>query len=158
MKRALVITALAASGLLALPGRADADVTFFLGFSPTPESRSTRGFAAGINMLLVGFEFDYSSTGEDRAAGAPSLRTGMLNGLLMTPTKTQLYLTAGGGFFRESLAGESETSFGTNIGGGVKMPLLGPLQLRLDYRVYNLRGDARFKNPQRFYAGVNLSF
>jgi hypothetical protein len=158
MKRVLVITALAVTAVLATPGRADADVTFFLGFSPTPESRSTRGFAAGINMLLVGFEFDYSSTGEDRAAGAPSLRTGMLNGLLMTPTKTQLYLTAGAGFFRESLAGESETSFGTNIGRGVKMPLLGPLQLRLDYRVYNLRGDARFKNPQRFYAGLNLSF
>jgi hypothetical protein len=158
MKRMLIVVTLAGVGLLGTASPARADVTFFLGFSPTPESRPTRGFAAGINMLLVGFEFDYATTSADEVAGAPSLRTGMLNGLIMTPTKTQLYLTAGGGFYRESLAGSSETSFGTNIGGGVKVVLVGPLQIRVDYRIFHLRGDARYKNPQRLYAGLNIHF
>lgn len=158
MKRALLIAGLAVAGLLGRPAPAAADVTFFLGFSPTPETRATRGFAGGINLLLIGFEFDYAQTSEDEAAGAPGLRTGMMNVLVMTPTRTQLYLTAGAGFYRERLAGEGETNFGTSIGGGVKFGLVGPLQIRLDYRVFALRGDARYKNPQRFYAGLNLRF
>jgi hypothetical protein len=158
MKRALIVIVLTAAGLLGTATPAWADVTFFLGFSPTPVSRPTRGFAAGINMLVIGFEFDYSATSEDVAAGAPSLKTGMLNGLIMTPTKTQLYLTAGGGFFRERIGATTETSFGTNLGGGVKVGLVGPVQVRVDYRIFNLRGDAHYKHPQRIYAGVNLHF
>ena len=158
MKRTLIVIVLAAAGLLGLATPAWADVTFFLGFSPTPTSRPVRGFAGGINMLLIGFEFDYSATSEDVPTGAPSLRTGMLNGMIMTPTKTQLYLTAGGGFYRERIGTSSETSFGTNIGGGVKVELVGPVRLRVDYRIYNLRGDAHYKNPQRIYAGVNFHF
>lgn len=158
MKRAILVFVLAASALLGSARPASADVTFFLGFSPTPESRPTRGFAGGINLLLVGFEFDYAHTSADELSGAPSLRTGMLNALLFTPTKTQLYLTAGAGFYREALAGASETSVGTNVGGGVKISVLGPLQLRVDYRIFALRGEARFKRPQRFYAGANIAF
>jgi hypothetical protein len=48
---------------------------------------------------------------------------------------------------------------GINVGGGVKMNLAGPLRLRLDYRVFTLRGsDVRHSKPQRFYAGLNLKF
>jgi hypothetical protein len=158
MKRILLIAALALAAVLGRPAPAAADLTFFLGMSPTPELRGTRGFAAGINMLVIGFEFDYSHTSEDAAGAAPSLRTGMLNGIIMTPTKTQLYLTAGGGFYREVLADDGKNGFGTNIGGGAKIPLLGPVNLRVDYRIYNLRGSARHKTPQRFYAGINFRF
>jgi hypothetical protein len=158
MKRASIVLILAAAGLLGSATPASADVTFFLGFSPTPESRQVRGFAGGFNMAIVGFEFDYATTSEDEAAGAPRLRTGMMNALVMTPTKTQLYLTAGGGFYNESLTGSSVTSFGTNLGGGVKITLIGPVQVRVDYRIFNLRGDAHYKRPQRIYAGVNLHF
>jgi len=112
MKRTLIVLVLAVSGLMAAATPAYADVTFFLGFSTTPETRPARGFAGGINFLLFGFEFDYASTSADDAAGAPNLRTGMLNGVVMTPTKTQLYLTAGGGFYREKFPTSSETSFG----------------------------------------------
>ena len=83
----------------------------------------------------------------------------MVNGLVTTPTsKTQFYLTAGGGFFRERTGEETETSFGTNIGGGVKLALAGPIRLRLDYRVFNLRGDPLYSTVHRVYAGANLSF
>jgi hypothetical protein len=83
----------------------------------------------------------------------------MFNGLLMTPTGgTQLYVTMGGGVFRERFGALGETNFGTNIGGGVKIGLFGPIRLRLDYRVYSLRGTPRYSTPQRFYAGINIPF
>jgi hypothetical protein len=136
-----------------------ADVTAFWGVSPTPATRSTKGFAFGINLLVVGFELEYANTAEDPLDLAPGLRTGMVNGLVQTPTsKTQIYLTAGGGFYRERLGTEAETNLGTNIGGGIKMGLVGPLRLRLDYRVFSLRGSPIEPHPQRFYAGANLSF
>jgi hypothetical protein len=158
LKRTRLVGCLTLLVLAARPAPAAADVTFFVGFSPTPETRPLRGFAGGIDMLLIGFEFDYSDVRADEGVGAPGLRTGMMNAVLSTPTSTQLYLTAGGGFYRESLGGESETSFGTNIGGGVKASLVGPLQVRVDYRIFNLRGGARHKRPQRIYVGLNLSF
>ena len=150
--------ALTVAALLLTPATALADVTAFMGATLTPSSRAVRGAAIGLSLLVVGFEFEYASTAEDLAEGSPSLRTGMINGLVQTPTRTQLYVTAGGGFFREALGGGSETGFGTNVGGGVKVGLVGPLRLRLDYRIFNLRGNALYKNPQRFYAGVNLTF
>ena len=90
MKRTLIVLVLAVSGLMTAATPAYADVTFFLGFSTTPETRPARGFAGGINFLLFGFEFDYANTSADEAAGAPNLKTGMINGLIMTPTKTSL--------------------------------------------------------------------
>ena len=158
MKRTLVVAALALTALLARPWPAAADVTFFLGTNPTPDYRMTRGISAGINMLVVGFEFDYSYTNGNEEAGIPKLQTGMMNVLVMTPTKTQVYFTAGAGGFREATGTVSETNWGTNLGGGVKFSILGPLQLRLDYRVFALRGEVRYKNPQRFYAGVTIPF
>jgi opacity protein-like surface antigen len=158
MKRAIIVLALAATSLLGAAAPASADVTFFLGFTPKPESRPVRGLAAGINLLLIGFEFDYAATAARDSVGAPSLRTGMINGLVMTPTRTQLYLTAGGGVYREAFVGSSSTSFGTNFGGGIKWSLFGPVQIRADYRIFHLRGGARYKTPQRLYAGLNIHF
>ena len=108
---------------------------------------------------MIGFELEYAHTSEDPVEDAPSVRTGMINGLVQTPTsRTQFYLTAGGGFYRETLDDDSVTNVGTNIGGGVKVGLVGPLRLRLDYRIFSLRGSPRYKNPHRFYAGANVSF
>jgi hypothetical protein len=158
MTRPLSILVLVALCALAFPSRAEADATAFLGFSPTPASRAARGFALGMSLLVVGFEFEYSATSEDALEHAPGLKTGMINGLVQTPTHTQLYLTAGGGVYRERSGQLTETSVGTNIGGGIKIGLIGPVRLRLDYRVFSLHGQALYKNPQRFYAGFNLSF
>lgn len=159
MKRLGLVAVFALASLVALPSRASADLTFFLGFSPTPESRSAKGFALGVNLLIVGFEFDYSTVKEDQPTQAPGLTTGMFNALVLTPTSGfQLYGTAGGGYYRERLFDVTETNFGTNIGGGVKVTLAGPLRLRVDYRVYSLKGSPRYKTPQRVYAGVTLAF
>ena len=70
----------------------------------------------------------------------------------------QFYGTAGGGVFHETLNIDSETNFGINVGGGIKLSLAGPLRLRFDYRVFTLQGSPRYSKAQRFYAGVNLKF
>jgi hypothetical protein len=150
---------LAIFSTFAVAAPAAADVTAFLGYSPKPAAQTMRGFAFGLNLLVVGFELEYANAPENLADAKAGLITGMINGLVQTPTSsTQFYLTAGGGLYRERLGTASETSFGTNVGGGVKLGLAGPLRLRLDYRVYNLRGTPIRATPQRLYAGLNLSF
>ena len=146
---------------LLIPSNARADITAFLGVNPTPVNRPVKGVAAGIGLLIVGFEFEYASTSDDLLQAAPRLRTYMGNGLVQTPfpiAGMQFYATAGGGVYRETLLEETETHVGINVGGGVKMTLVGPLRLRLDYRVFTLRGEPRHPKPQRFYAGLNLKF
>ena len=44
------------------------------------------------------------------------------------------------------------------IGGGAKIKLVGPLRVRLDYRVFNLQGTPRYETYHRFYVGANLRF
>jgi hypothetical protein len=159
LARAAYVTVLAI--VLAYPSNARADATAFLGVTPTPDSRLAKGVALGITVLVVGVEFEYSDTTEDFEAGAPSLRTGMANLIVQTPVAIsglQFYGTAGGGIYRERLGTVQETHLGANIGGGVKVSLLGPLKLRLDYRLFTLRGSPLHDKPQRVYAGLNLSF
>ena len=166
MHRLFVATLL----LLLTPVPAFADLTAFLGRTSTGTARPAKGFAIGAGFLIVGFEFEYSSTDEELEvlSGAeflaPELKTFMFNGLLQTPipiARTQFYGTLGGGVYRETLSPDpdrDETSFGTNVGGGAKITLVGPLRLRLDYRIFSLRGTPRHTTVQRFYAGVNLKF
>jgi hypothetical protein len=132
------------SMLLAGPVPAFADATAFIGTTSSPANRTAKGFAVGIGLLIVGFEFEYSSTSEEVSEAAPSLRTGMGNVLLQTPFAIfglQPYATMGAGLYRERLGDVQETSLGVNTGGGVKISLLGPIRARVDYRVFNLRGD-----------------
>ena len=126
--------------------------------------------AIGTGLLIVGFEFEYSSTDEDLTAPpgvdnvAPAIKTFMFNGLLQTPVpiaRMQFYGTLGGGVYHETLSiapNADQTNFGTNVGGGAKITLVGPLRLRVDYRVYSFRGTPRHTNAQRIYAGINLKF
>jgi hypothetical protein len=138
---------------------ASADLTAFWGLTPRPSVHSVRGFSLGLNLLVLGFEGEYANAPERPEKGTPGLVTGMINGLVQTPTsKTQIYLTAGGGFFRERQGADATTSFGTNVGGGLKLGLAGPLRLRIDYRIFTLRGKPLQATPQRFYAGLNLAF
>ena len=143
------------------PSNASADLTAFLGTTPTPVNRVTTGFGIGVGLVIVGFEFEYGHAHENLDELAPSLRTYMFNGLLQTPVPIagiQFYGTAGAGAYHETLDEISETNVGINLGGGVKVNLAGPLRLRLDYRIFTLQGSPRYSKPQRFYAGLNLKF
>jgi opacity protein-like surface antigen len=149
---------------------ASADLTGFLGRTTTPSSRTVKGLAIGTGLLIVGFEFEYAATDEDLevASGAaniaPATKTFMFNGLLQTPVpiaRMQFYGTAGAGVYHETLStrpSDDSTNFGTNLGGGVKITLAGPLRVRLDYRVFSFRGTPRQTTAQRLYAGINLKF
>ena len=160
----------AALFLFFTPLPASADFTAFLGRTTTPEARAAKGLAIGTGLLIVGFEFEYASTDEKLATvggadeDAPAIKTYMFNGLLQTPVpiaRMQFYGTLGGGVYRETLSTDEDndgTNFGTNLGGGAKITLAGPLRVRLDYRVFSLRGTPRHSTVQRFYAGVNLKF
>jgi hypothetical protein len=150
---------LALALVAALPSPASADASFFFGTSRNPSSHLVKGGAFGIGLLIVGFEAEGAIHEENAVKGIPGLKTGMGNVLLQTPTgNTQFYATTGAGLYRETLGTTSETSFATNIGGGVKVGLAGPLRLRLDFRVIHLMGTPRYPTIQRFYAGINLKF
>jgi hypothetical protein len=146
-------------GAVAAPARAD--LTAFIGANTTPANRNVKGLAVGAGLLVVGIEFEYATTAEDVAAQAPSLRTGMGNVLLQTPVPLfgiQPYFTVGAGLYHEALGEQSDTGFGTNTGGGAKIALLGPVRLRVDYRVFALGSKAQASPAHRIYVGLNLGF
>jgi hypothetical protein len=145
--------------LAATPARAD--LTAFVGANTSPATRPVRGFAIGAGLMIIGFEFEYSNTTDDVASGAPSLTTGVGNVLLQTPVaimRIQPYFTTGAGIFHETLGAHEDTSFAFNTGGGAKISLVGPIRLRVDYRVFNLGSGALTSPAHRFYAGLNLKF
>ena len=151
-----------------------ADATLFIGTSNVSNRdnsawQTTKGFAIGAGLLVVGIEFEYAQTSEDVERFGPSLRTGVGNVYVQTPVPIaglQFYGTTGGGVYRERSTAEvtdiTKTGFASNTGGGVKISLLGPLKARFDYRIFKLLGDKPRDNwrstVQRFYAGINLGF
>jgi hypothetical protein len=151
---ALTLVILAAS---AAPARAD--ITAFLGMSPTPHNHAVRGFGVGVGLLIVGFEFEYANLSEDTVESLPGMKTYAGNVMVQTPTPAvQLYGTIGAEGYREFLGNFEETNFGTNIGGGAKINLIGPLRVRFDYRIFKLHGEPLHDTYQRFYVGANLKF
>ena len=157
LARLLLVTA----AVLSACPNAWADATVFIGTASGPSNRTSRGFAVGAGLLIVGFEFEYNHAVEDEIEGSPSLYTGMGNLLIQTPVAIfglQPYFTTGGGVYRESASSRSETNFGINNGGGVKISLIGPLRARVDYRVFTLRGSPIEDVVQRLYVGANLKF
>jgi hypothetical protein len=153
--------ALAAAFVLAAAAPAAADITGFIGANTTPANRRTQGFAVGAGLLLLGFEFEYANTPDDPESASPMLRSGAGNVLLQTPFSIlgiQPYVTTGAGVYRETLGGHVQTGFALNTGAGVKITLIGPVRLRVDYRAFKLGSDALYSPAHRIYAGLNLKF
>jgi hypothetical protein len=141
------------------PARAWADATAFWGLNYTPTTRTAKGFAVGVTLIVLGFEYEYSKTTEDEPEAAPQLTSHMGNVLLQTPTgRAQLYFTAGAGFYQEVYRTLETNGFGTNLGGGLKFTLAGPLRVRVDYRIFNLRGEPLYTHPKRLYVGATIAF
>lgn len=158
MSRPFVAALVVVVALAGFARPADADITAFLGISPTPDTHAAKGFAVGFGVMVVGFEFEYASLSQNEDEALPGLRTGSGNVLIQTPTPIAVYGTVGGGLYRERLLDIQETSFATNIGGGVKFRLAGPLRARFDYRIFKLTGDPLHDVYHRLYAGANISF
>jgi len=165
MKHFRAVAISAAILVLLLPASAYADATLFLGANTSPSNRTAKGFAVGAGLLVVAFEFEYSDTTDDVASRAPSLKTGMGNLLLQSPVALagfQPYFTIGAGVYHEDLGVNGSiadnTGFGANTGAGVKINLVGPIRLRVDYRVFTLKNGALTSPAHRVYAGLNLKF
>ena len=155
------LAVLALTLMVTTPSIARADATVFLGRASAGDDRSaTRGFAFGVSLLVVGFEFEYGNSPEDQTDGTPALRTTSGNVFVQTfgLPGFQLYLTTGGGMYRERLGTDEETAFLLNNGGGIKINIAGPMRARVDYRVFTLKGHPRHSTVQRIYAGLNLAF
>jgi hypothetical protein len=147
--------------VLAATRSAHADATAFIGATTSPSNRPAKGFAVGAGLLVVGFEFEFADSSEDATVGAPGVKTYMGNVVLQTPGSfygIQPYFTAGGGVYQESLGARSDTSFGQNLGGGLKIGLIGPVRLRVDYRIFRPGGSALVSPAHRVYVGLNLKF
>ena len=153
--------------VVASPAPAAADLTAFLGFSPSPETHLAKGLAVGAGLVIVGFEFEYSHLDEDISELVPSLTTVSGNLLVQTPIPVhgwQFYGTIGAGGYREKLLDRDqlldfqETHLTTNLGGGAKVNVAGPFRLRFDYRLFSLHGSPLHDRVHRFYAGANLKF
>jgi len=159
VQRAARILLPAALLLTATP--AFADITAFIGANTSPANRQVRGASAGLSLLIIGFEFEFSDTTDDPTAIAPSLKVGSGNLLLQPPTAifgVLPYLTGGGGIYSETLGTHNEKGFALNTGGGVKISLAGPLRIRVDYRVFTLGSGALVSPAHRVYVGLNLAF
>jgi hypothetical protein len=159
--RAIALAALALCFSVLLPAAASADATAFIGANTSPANRTAKGFAVGAGLLIIGFEFEHADTTDDLAAAAPSLKTGTGNMLLQTPVAFagfQPYFEIGGGVYHEELGTVSNTGFAGNTGGGVKITLVGPIRLRVDYRVFTLKNGALTSPAHRIYAGLNVKF
>ena len=152
-----------------------ADGTLFIGTvnpsdATNASQQTTKGFAIGAGVVIVGVEFEYASAGEDEEHFGPSLKTGVGNVYVQTPIAIaglQFYATTGGGIYREKRtaglpAEVTKTGVTSNTGGGVKISLLGPLKARVDYRIFKLLGDKPLptwrSTVQRLYAGITLGF
>ena len=155
------LAALALALLAATPSAARADATAFLGRNSAGDNRAlTRGFAFGVSLLVIGFEFEYANSSEDQTEQRPSLRTTSGNVFVQTfgLPGFQLYATTGTGIYRERLGSDQETAALLNNGGGIKINVAGPIRARIDYRVFSLKGHPRHSTVQRLYAGLNLAF
>src|SRR5262245_29857532 len=122
MQRSVIVSCLSVA-LLAIATPAAADITAFIGITPTPDTRFVRGLSFGFGLLIIGVQSEYANAVEDEVEGLPSLRTASGNILFQTPGEiggVQLYGTTGGGVYRERLLSRQETDFGSNIGGGAK--------------------------------------
>lgn len=160
-RKLLTLSSLVAVILTVSASPARADITAFLGVSPTPENHLARGFAAGLSLIILGFEFEYSQLSEDTLESLPELKTYSGNVFVQTPVDimgTRLYATAGAGAYRETLGTVEETHVGINLGGGAKIRLVGPLRVRVDYRIFRLQGSPFYKTYQRLYVGGNIAF
>jgi len=146
--------------MLGISHTASADITAFFGSTESPR-RTVRGGAIGMSLAIVGFEVEYSDTSEHAKTNTAALQSSMFNLLVQTPfpvSRLQLYGTIGGGLYRERIGIRANTGLGGNIGAGLKISLVGPIRVRIDYRTFRLRHDSTDRSRQRVYAGLNIAF
>ena len=158
--RTLPVTVLALL-VVAAPGRVFADLTVFAGRATTIY-RASGGAALGLSLEPLSLEFEFAIAPAQRSVGKPALRTGLFNLMVGTPSRTgrriDIYGLVGGGMYRERFEEHAVTGFALSGGGGFYLRVAGPFRLRVDYRLFALRGNALHRRPGRAYAGLGVAF
>ena len=133
--------------VLASATPAYSDGTLFFGGITAGAVRPTADVAIGVVRSVGGFELDYAQTTGAGTLARHSIGTFGVNLVLQTPPRAnglQFLGFVGFGLYGETTGiggpGSGEVLYKT-IGGGTKVPLAGPLKVRLDYRVV-LPGEA----------------
>lgn len=157
--RLLMLSGLA---MLVAPAPARADLTVFAGLQNGPSLRPTMGISLGFGLLVVGWEVEVARVHADLDEQAPTLAIGTGSLYVQNPipiSGVQFYAIGGAGLYRERLTtvDYQQTDVHVAVGGGAKIELAGPLKVRIDYRIFKLRG-ARESNAQRIYGGLALAF
>lgn len=138
-----------------------ADLTVFAG-RMAPAGGTTGGVSLGISLRPVGMEFEYAGTTANRTATRPALQTGLFNLLVSAPLRSddgiRIYVLVGGGAYRERFDEHTRTGLAVNAGGGITVSLAGPFRVRVDYRLFALRGGLFHRRPRRVYTGLDLAF
>jgi len=143
------------------------NLTTFAGMAMVPGAHAVLGVAVGVkprDQVPVSLEFEYARTRSDPAGGVPSIAS-FVGNILIHPSRhppgLRIYGTIGAGLYVQILnRRSSEANDAWNIGGGIKIALAGPLQLRLDYRSFFLApvtGEYH-SNEHRVYAGITLGY
>lgn len=141
------------------------DNGFRLAFRGTLNTRDFMGYEFGYAYSRA--QLGSTSSGQQ----GMGIHQGLFEALLYaTPQKARIRpFLAGGGHFANFVPpgqtaqyGQGDTKFGINYGGGVKLKITGPWQLRFDFRQYNtgmpfgLGGSGRFLQNE-VSAGVSFT-
>ena len=168
MRQPLIRIALLGALILANPVGARADGTVLLGLMTLDGPRPSVGVAFGYCPSVAGFEIEYLGTLGGESANHSSAG-GIFGNVIVHPLtigNLQFFAIGGFGLWGETFAGGKGTGElgAKDIGGGVKIRLVGRLRLRLDYRLF-LLGDPEgasavpsTNRPQRFSAGLHVVF
>jgi hypothetical protein len=164
MAKRIVVALLVLTGCLGAAEPARADATFLIGLH-TPSAPSPMfGAAFGRASGLVGWEVEIASSGKQTPTRA-SAGCFCWNLILQPPLKVgraNVYFVGGAGLYGEVGGGVVATgmSIAVDLGAGLKIPVSGPVNLRLDYRAFlGQAGEAdRAIHSHRVAAGLSLAF
>jgi hypothetical protein len=144
---------------------AHADATVLVGLATPSAPHPTIAVSWGVARRMVGFEIEYASA--TRTTGTtPSVGTIGVNLLVQLPEAVngiRWYATGGLGIHAQSWNGGGTYGSSRSIGGGAKVPLAGPLKVRLDYRFFFFSAEEHERPPLYFHShrisgGLTLEF
>ena len=154
-----IALAIVLSAACAAPARADA--TAFLGANLSPANRQVNGVSAGVSLVIVGLSSSMRNATDDQGGRARRSRPGWATCCCRrrspSPASSRTSPSAAACITKPGTR-IATPAFGMNTGGGVKISLVGPIRLRVDYRVFKLGSGALNTPAHRIYAGLNLKF
>jgi hypothetical protein len=172
--RTIVSCTVAVCGLLLAGARpAMADATVFAGTIATGTQRRVVGGAFGFFPRatggVTGFEVEVMRTLGEAARGHYDLDGGGASLIVQwnaLSRRVKFFGLGGGGVYSGTIGENDQFGgvFAGHAGGGVKVAIAGPLNVRLDYRVYFLSSTIESPardidmRPRRLAAGLALAF